>query len=133
MITRSVITKNILLAAGFTLAAFSAFSAEPVCKATVHDPESYDYTDECYYSGTSLLQTYSLYRNTGSNRDYMAEKLTAGTNQSFSNFGNAVDLEYQWKGNNHLTLVQQFGGGIDTITFDYDGKGTTVLMERSPD
>ncbi|OBU08395.1 hypothetical protein AYY16_03470 [Morganella psychrotolerans] len=107
--------------------------SEPVCKATVHDPESYDYTDECYYAGTDILKTYQIYRNEYDNQKDMVKSITLGVDQSLTDYGTTVNLDYKWKGVNHLTMIQFFNGGLDTITFDYNGKGTTVLMERSPD
>ncbi|EGT3623133.1 hypothetical protein [Morganella morganii] len=131
----SVLTGVVLLAAGLFPAAVSASStpAEPVCKETVRDPESYDSTDECYYKDSNLVQTYGIYRSTTGEPKNLAEKLTPGTDRAFTDYGDTVSLEYKWQGNNHLTVTQLFNGGLDTITFEDDGQGTRVITAYSPD
>lgn len=129
----SALTGAVLLAAGLFPALASASPAAPVCKETVRDPESYDSTDECYYKGSNLVQTYGVYRNTTGAPENLTEKLTPGKDQSFTDYGDTVSLEYKWQGNNHLTVTQLFNGGQDTITFEADGQGTRVITEYSPD
>ncbi|MET4893379.1 hypothetical protein [Morganella morganii] len=130
----SALTGAVLLATGLLPAVVSAsVAAAPVCKETVRDPESYDSTDECYYKGSNLVQTYGIYRNTTGEPKNLTEKLTPGTDQSFTGYGDTVSLEYKWQGNNHLTVTQLFNGGQDTITFETDGQGTRVITEYSPD
>lgn len=58
----------------------------------------------------------------------LTEKLTPGTDQSFTGYGDTVSLEYKWQGNNHLTVTQLFNGGQDTISFETDGQGTWLLQ-----
>lgn len=129
----SALTGAVLLAAGLFPAVVSASPAAPVCKETVRDPESYDSTDECYYKGSNLVQTYGIYRSTTGKPENLTEKLTPGKDQSFTDYGDTVSLEYKWQGNNHLTVTQLFNGGQDTITFEADGQGTRVITEYSPD
>ncbi|KLO02310.1 hypothetical protein ABN09_10630, partial [Morganella morganii] len=66
------------------------------------------------------------YRSTTGEPKNLTEKLTPGTDQSFTGYGDTVSLEYKWQGNNHLTVTQLFNGGLDTITFEDDGQGTQV-------
>lgn len=135
MIKLSALTGAVLLAAGLfpAVVSTSVSPAAPVCKETVRDPESYDSTDECYYKGSNLVQTYGIYRSATGELKNLTEKLTPGTDQSFTDYGDTVSLEYKWLGNNHLTVTQLFSGGLDTITFDDDGQGTRVITAYSPD
>lgn len=93
-------------------------------------------TETCYYHDRNILQTYEEYLSTLKDKNYkndFALNIKLGENQQIKNKGNTLDLNYKWKGNNHLSILQEYEGGVTTVLFDYNGKSTKVTANYSAD
>ncbi|WP_279157490.1 hypothetical protein [Obesumbacterium proteus] len=98
-----------------------------------NDTES---TETCYYHDRNILQTYEEYLSTLKDKDYKNDftlDIKLGENQQIKNKGNTLSLNYKWKGNNHLSILQEYEGGVTTVLFDYNGKNTKVTTNYSAD
>ncbi|OFS10998.1 hypothetical protein [Hafnia sp. HMSC23F03] len=105
-----------------------------VCDPTIyHEMES---TDICYYNEKNILQTYKKYLSSfkdDSVRNDFIPKIQIGKNQQVKNQGNTMYVNYTWKGDRHLSVLQQYGGGETETLFDYDGTNTKVTINSSAD
>ncbi|EHM41502.1 hypothetical protein [Hafnia alvei] len=95
----------------------------------------YSNTKTCYYDKKNILQAYKKhlsFENDSVRNDFI-QNIQIGKNQQVKNQGNTISVKYTWKGDRHLSVLQEYEGGETETLFDYDGKNTKVTINSSAD
>lgn len=106
-----------------------------VCDPTIRHEMDYSNTKTCYYDKKNILQAYKkhLTFENDSDRNDFIQNIQIGKNQQVKNQGNTISVKYIWKGDRHLSVLQEYEGGETETLFDYDGKNTKVTINSSAD
>ncbi|TBM05738.1 hypothetical protein EYY93_02845 [Hafnia paralvei] len=72
----------------------------------------------------NILQAYKKHLSfeKDSVRNDFIPNIKIGKNQQVKNQGNTISVKYTWKGDRHLSALQEYEGGETETLFDYDGK-----------
>ncbi|MBA7844191.1 hypothetical protein HV213_28600 [Klebsiella sp. RHBSTW-00484] len=98
-------------------------------------PEEMVFVNSCQYKEMGLLQAYAVYLSKirpDALNDFIKNP-QPGQNQHIDNPDNVMSADYKWQGVNDLSIDQFYAGGETKITFQYNGKDTTVITTSYPD
>ncbi|MWN91125.1 hypothetical protein GQ597_10465 [Gilliamella sp. Pra-s65] len=90
-------------------------------------------THTCYYQNMTILDVYEAMSFDPSNVFRKKIKIGEDFSDIYEDDYLRVEVEYKWKGENKLEIVQYFDGGVTYYTFVNQENRTKLITKLSPD